>query len=207
MFDSDRPDAYERVYQELASRLAGVDWPAVGPAVGAATVKDGLEFSIFNLPVRVDASGVRVAGQTGLDTALRIICCHYVLRGGGGRLTGDWAAYRDFKDAAPFVTAYLRLVDESLGRSFSGRGPDLVRAASALGGFAVDDVPGDVALGFSALPRLPLRLTFYEADEDFPAEARVLFDGGADGFLDMECLAVTGYLLAELLRARAGPAL
>ncbi len=204
MFVSDRPDAYETVYEELTGRLAEVDWPAVGPGIGARVHQNGLDFSIFNLPVRVDASGVRVAGETGLETSLRIICCHYVLRGGGGRLKGEWAAYRDFKDAAPFVAAYRRLVDESLGRAFSGRGRDLVRAAANLGGLAVDDVPGDVALGFLALPRLPLRLTFYEADEDFGAEARVLFDRGAEDYLDVECLAVIAYLLAELLIA--GPA-
>jgi hypothetical protein len=205
MFDSDRPDAYEKVYQELIGRLAQVDWPAVGPRIGADVHDEGLDFFIFDHPVRVDASGVRRAGDPGQATAMRIICCHYVLRGRGGPPVGQWAAYRDFRDAAPFAAAYHRLVDESLGRAFSGRGGDLVRAAADLGGFAVDDVPGDVALGFTALPRVPLRLSFYEADEDFAAEARVLFDQGAEDFLDVECLAVTGYLLARLLIANLAP--
>jgi hypothetical protein len=205
MFDSDRPDVYEKVYQELVGRLAGTDWSRAAAGIGARVHGQGLEFSMFSHPVQVDASGVMVAVDSGLETAMRIVCCHYVLHGGGGRLAGEWVSYRDFKDSAPFFAAYHRLVDVALGRTFSGRGAELDRAARALGGFEVDDIPGDLAFGFTALPLVPLRLSFYEADEDFEAEARILFDRGADGFLDMECLAVTGYLLAELLAAEASP--
>ncbi len=205
MFDSERPEAYQRVYEQLIPRLATVDWPKTADGIGARADGHGLEFEIFTRPVRVDAGGVTPRGSADLPVAMQIICCHYVLQGGGGRLTGEWVSYRDFKDAAPFYAAYHRLVDVALGRTFSGRGPELVVAARSLDAWAVDDVPGDVALGFLALPRVPLRLSFYEADEDFEAEARVLFDRGADGFLDMECLAVTGYLLAELLAAAAAP--
>jgi len=205
MFDSERPEAYQRVYEQLIPRLEAVDWPETADGIGARADGEGLQFEIFTHPVRVDVGGVTARGPADLPVAMRIICGHYVLRGGGGRLEGEWVSYRDFKDEAPFYASYHRLVDVALGRTFSGRGPELLRAARALGAFTVDDIPGDVALGFLALPRVPLRLSFYEADEDFEAEARVLFDRGADGFLDMECLAVTGYLLAKLLAAEAVP--
>ncbi|MBU0516688.1 MAG: DUF3786 domain-containing protein [Proteobacteria bacterium] len=205
MFDSERPEAYRRVYHQLIPRLGEVDWPGVADDIGAVAGSDGTLFEIFNRPVRADAAGVTALGPGHLPVAMRIICCHYVLRGGGGRIKGEWVSYRDFKDAAPFFAADHRMVDVSLGRTFSGRGPELVRAGRSLGAFEADDIPGDPAFGFKALPRVPLRLSFYEADEDFEAEARVLFDRGADGFLDMECLAVTGYLLAELLLADVAP--
>jgi len=54
-------------------------------------------------------------------------------------------------------------------------------------------------LEIPALPKLPLMFTFYDADEDFPAEAKVLYDAAALDFLDLECLAVLGGILVEEL--------
>ncbi|MBW2086755.1 MAG: DUF3786 domain-containing protein, partial [Deltaproteobacteria bacterium] len=41
----------------------------------------------------------------------------------------------------------------------------------------------------------------YNADEEFPSSARILFDTSAPQFLDMECLAVLGMILADQLTA------
>ena len=55
---------------------------------------------------------------------------------------------------------------------------------------------------FAALPKLPLELRFYDADEEFPAEAKVLYDLTAPNFLDLECLAALAHILVlELERA------
>ena len=53
------------------------------------------------------------------------------------------------------------------------------------------------------LPKVPLMFTFYDEDADFPAEVKVFFDLLALKFLDLECLAVTGTLLASELENSA----
>ena len=57
---------------------------------------------------------------------------------------------------------------------------------------------------FRALPRVPLLLLFNDADEEFPAEARILFRANAERILDMECLAILGWLLSSKLIKQAG---
>jgi hypothetical protein len=47
---------------------------------------------------------------------------------------------------------------------------------------------------------VPLLLLFNDADEGFPAACSVLFERRAGGYLDMECLAMSGMLLAERLK-------
>ena len=65
----------------------------------------------------------------------------------------------------------------------------------------------DGAWVFEALPKIPMMLTFYEADDEFPAEARTFYDLTAPNFLDLECLAVLGLILVlELEAAGAGEA-
>ncbi|MDY6795006.1 MAG: DUF3786 domain-containing protein [Actinomycetota bacterium] len=50
------------------------------------------------------------------------------------------------------------------------------------------DLPGDMALAWDALPRVPLLVIFNEGNEEFPASARVLFDISAPGYLLTEDL-------------------
>jgi hypothetical protein len=61
----------------------------------------------------------------------------------------------------------------------------------------------DAAHAFQALPGLPLMITFNDADEDFPAEAKLFYDLTAPNFLDLECLAVRGLILVLELEAAA----
>ena len=92
---------------------------------------------------------------------------------------------------------------QRLAEGFAGRLANLREAAASLG--AEDLMPDqahDGAWRFMALPKLPLELRFYDADEEFPAEAKVLFDLTAPNFLDLECLAALAHILVlELERA------
>jgi hypothetical protein len=60
------------------------------------------------------------------------------------------------------------------------------------------------AARFEALRRVPLLLLFNDDDEDFPAQCTLLFQRRAEKFLDMECLAICGWLLADTLAEKAG---
>ena len=54
-----------------------------------------------------------------------------------------------------------------------------------------------------ALPKIPLLLAFYEADDDFAAEAKIFYDLTAPNFLDLECLAVLGLMVVQELERYA----
>ena len=48
---------------------------------------------------------------------------------------------------------------------------------------------------FKALPQIPVYLLFNDRDEEFPADATILFERKTGDFLDMECVAMIGILL------------
>ena len=80
------------------------------------------------------------------------------------------------------------------------QGPEESLSERALGGTAPDiDVSYQLAMRFDALPRVPVVLLFNDEDEEFPAEATILFERRAERFLDMECLAILGWMLADRL--------
>jgi hypothetical protein len=111
--------------------------------------------------------------------------------------------YRELPGGADFARTLSTLVDRRLAQGFAGRLDELKRAAARLGGEDLaPDQAHDGAWRFMALPNMPLELRFYDADEEFPAEAKVLYDLTAPNFLDLECLAALAHILVlELERA------
>jgi hypothetical protein len=58
---------------------------------------------------------------------------------------------------------------------------------------------------FKALPRVRIYLIFNDEDEDFPADCSLLFEKQAAQYLDMECLAMIGMVIAERLAGKDNP--
>ncbi|VVS93629.1 DUF3786 domain-containing protein [Desulfoluna spongiiphila] len=109
--------------------------------------------------------------------------------------------YKDFKDAAPYVGGFRNTASHPISTHFEGAVETLEKQCHALGGqpFATD-VSCELAFRFQALPRVPVVLLFNDADEDFPAQATLLFQQNASAYLDMECLAMVGSTLAARLK-------
>ena len=193
-------DNYELVYEELLRELADVDLPKVSADMGGLYHGDHLEIQFLGEFYRISNQGIWEVSDKVPRVAIRIVLCHYVLQAGQGNLTGEWMSYRDFKDSAFFISNFQANVEERIAQNFSGRASDLGRAARELDGEPFEDFQtGDVCYYFQALPKVPLLLVFYDKDADFRASCKVLFDKSAPTWLDMECLAVLGWILADLL--------
>ncbi len=202
MFRSDKPVNYEEVYGGLVERLARADYRHAMEHLGARDAGEWVALDAFGRTCLVGPEGVMAADGGPLDFTVRIVVAYDLLHGGLGELSGQWSAYRDFKDGAFFHASFSQIVETKIAGDFSGRLADLRAVAEKLGGKPLDaGLGGDFCCRFSALPRLPLALVFYDADEEFPSSARVLFDANAPLFLDMECLAVLGLILADQLAA------
>ncbi|MDD5641172.1 MAG: DUF3786 domain-containing protein [Syntrophales bacterium] len=200
IFPGQSPESLAPVIQDLTGRLTGVDFARLAGPLGA-------EFTSGNLLVSSFAHGYRVSGAGILDSGGRapapkhaIVLAYYVLEGGSAPLSGKWAAFRDFKEAAFFMPTFQEQVEQRIAREFQGRLELLKSCSQRLGG---RDYPalgtGDLCHLLPALPRVPLLLVFHDGDEEFPASATVLYDLHSTSYLNVECLGVLGAVLADLL--------
>jgi pimeloyl-ACP methyl ester carboxylesterase len=116
----------------------------------------------------------------------------------------DWVTYKDFRDATPFVEGFLNNAERPISRHFAGRLDDLRKACAELTGRPFQaGISADLVMKLDALPKVPVLLVFNDQDEDFPAHCALLFEKRAEKYLDMECLAITGWALSEWLKQRA----
>lgn len=196
-------DNYEGVYRNLLQRLENIDLPGAVTHLGGSLDGERLIMPLLGGPIRISAGGMWDDRGEEPDVSTRIVICHYLLRGGQGDISGQWVSYRDFRDSGFFIANFQVNVEERIARSFEGSPERLKRAAAQLAGRPEPGRSG-INFCFRLLPRIPALLLFYDRDEEFPADCKLLFDRSAPLWLDMECLAAAGWIIADRLIRAAG---
>jgi hypothetical protein len=204
---SEKAPVFEETLRNYLAQVARIDPAGIADTL-AITVEQGEAVIPFlGKTYRVSRAGVRDAsGAEPIHAVSTVLCRYLLLAPSRFPLSGeDWVSYKDFKDAAPFVGGFVNNSERAVARCFSGRLDRLVEAARQLqAGPPGLDLSYQFAGQVQALPRIPLLLLFNDEDEDFPAQCTLLFQQRAEKFLDMECLAIIGWLLADSLAQAAG---
>ena len=204
MFISERPDNYEIVYQGLVERLAGAELAGAAADLGLEWLGEEALVPCLGREYLVGPGGVRARDGRPAVFTHRIVLSYYLMHGGRGENAGRFVPYRELPGGQDFARSLSTVVEGRLSSCFGGRLDQLREAGRRLGAQPPpEQVGADAAFVIPALPRVPLLLTFYDADEDFAAEAKVLYDLTALNFLDLECLAALGLMLAQELEAAA----
>ena len=70
-----------------------------------------------------------------------------------------------------------------------------------LGGLEEESQMGKHLWKFIILPKIPLKIIFYDADEEFPVDIQIMLDKTALQFLEFECLAfMVGCFVRALIK-------
>jgi Domain of unknown function (DUF3786) len=203
----EQPSVFEKIHQDYLAQIANMDWAGLVDRLGVTAAGDTLVIPFFGAPYRVSRQDVFDTHGKRPHHAVNVILFKYLLLCPSNEPQGDdWVTYRHFKDAAPFVGGFLTNAERPISRAFEGRIAELSKACGALGGrpLAQMDFSVDLAMRFHALPKVPILLLFNDRDEDFPAKCSILFERRAEKYLDMECLAMLGWILADRLRKASG---
>ena len=102
------------------------------------------------------------------------------------RAFGEWLPFRSLKDASPFGPAFERTVTDVFARTFSGHTGELEHACLSLGGQKLSH--SDAGFELPAFACIPVRFLFWDGDDEFPAQANILFDKNAVDFIHVESL-------------------
>jgi hypothetical protein len=196
---------FEQTCRRYLSEVAKIDFGRIEAGLGIRLRQGGAVIPLLETEYLVSREVITDPAGRLASAAVCVILCRYLLLCPAAVPPGlEWVSFRDFRDAAPLIASFANTVEGAIARGFAGRAAELRQAAEALGGRPPAELYRyDVSLVIPALPRVPLLLLFNDADEGFPAACSVLFERRAGGYLDMECLAMAGMLLAERLKKPA----
>ena len=200
-------DALKKIYRDYLTRISKLDLRNKAETLGVQGTAENVIIPLFGDTYNVSQRGIVNSSGSEPVHAIKIVLCQYLLLEPASRSNDvSWVSYKDFKDAAPFAGAFHRNVEKRIANKFSGNVAELKEACVLLGGYPPSVLKWDYDLGFmfEALPSVPIMLLFNDADEIFPAQCVTLFEYRAKTFLDMESLAITGWLMADYLDGFSG---
>ena len=98
--------------------------------------------------------------------------------------SGNLVAFRQVKRVYPFEAAYRRTIISRLQELFAGKTEALRKACEVLGGTLLPQ--GDVGYVLPVFPFLNIAVLFWDKDEEFEAQANMLFDSEITEFMHEE---------------------
>lgn len=173
--------------------LAGRD--PVEIAANAAVEFDGTAFRFFSLGKQITVTYPDYRITPKLHHWHHLIILHYLNLADGSPLSGQWITFAQQRDGMVRGGGFDRRAEVWLARLQYEK---VVQRCREMGGQELDS-SADLSVKLPFLPRYPVMLNFWKADEDFPASGRLLLDGSAEHYLTIEDAVTVGDLILELL--------
>lgn len=198
-----RSEVFARTYEEYLRQISQIDFLAKANILGLERDNGALIIPVYNRLYKFDSNGITTRDHKELSAALRVMICKYILTCPMEPIAmgNTLQAYREFKDAAPLVSHFVTNTSMLLEATFSGKLLTLRERCLEIGGEIQKTEVYDLSFRFYAFPRIPVLVNFNDSDELFPAACSILYNSSAPNYLDMECLSMTGTLLAAILTA------
>lgn len=196
---------FEKHYRDYIERLEYLDFDAIAWKLGGRVHKTSqgkaLELTFLGRSYEISPQGIRnrAGEKPGYDICI-ILCRHLLMCPQILPQNHSWVNFRDLKDSGPLTVYFRNNVEMAIAQRFTKKLPELQHSLAALKGYAPDlNARYDLAVQVDALPKIPLLVLFNDADEGFPPECSILFEGHVETFLDAECIAMVGSCLSARL--------
>lgn len=171
--------------------------------LGGVMEADALLMTLFRRTYSISEAGVFDADGEKAPFDVTIILSKYVLMCPDVMpQKGGWVHYRELKNTGPLTAYWHNHVERDLVDAFTGKFQALEASVEALSAEPAQDPAGDIDTIIEALPRIPLRLVFNDADDEFPASCTALLDRTVETFIDGESLAVLGAIFTSRLKEK-----
>ncbi len=129
------------------------------------------EYQVFPLSGRIERI---TANNAEPHEYFAVFVLNYLLHVKEVPLRLQWISVSDIPGGATFFRGPHEIPTKLIIEKFPEGGDDLAKVCKKLGGVPLE--MADMAFRFTITPRIPVALLFWRGDEDFAAEARVLFD-------------------------------
>ena len=203
-------EGFEKALQFLRGEILKWDFGAIAESLGAEFSELGgvqtLRFSYFGETVSVSQEDILLESGDSLGPYDKILLYNYVI-GGARDPSGKWVGMETLPNSVSKIKSLRAHCEGPLAEKFAGRMSRLPEAISGIGrSIELKDEQVDFAAEFPILPRLSIRVLWWDEDasEGFAARVKFLFDRKVLDTLDLESLLFTCEQLTDRLLEAAG---
>jgi hypothetical protein len=175
----------------LVAARSGISHSTIGPDRVELQVPFWDDVCILPFP---KLTGCNSRGKP-LSDFQQALLLYYLVTADGAPLTGKWVSFADLPDGRMYNTAFQGYSGNEIVKRFGLDLDTFTSACSKAGGNFVEI--GSASFIFQALPRVPLMVTYWLGDEDFPSSCKILFDESASHYLPIDACAILGSMLTR----------
>ena len=195
----------EKIYSDLLQQLSKEDLDYKAAVKDVPVQSDGkILMESFARSYLISHEGVTACDAGPVSFQQKFGVVSYLLSDGAGELAFDFVPFGHLGGFNIGREQHaVKSLKEPILKKFGDNYKLFAQAALKIGGIEKEnDNSGKHVWLFYAFPKLPIQLTFYEHDEEFPADVQVLFDNKALDFLGLKCLGfLPSYFTKTLLDA------
>jgi hypothetical protein len=192
---------YDSIYLGLITKLSECDFQASAERLGLEYVDGGIQVCFLKREYRITLDGVEPLDGQPVNVNNRSVLLYYLLSKGTGDPENSYVLFESIPRMISGLDLQNRLMSSPLERKFGNDYVKLTEAAVKLGGIEEDSQSGKHSWKFQVLPKIPLKIVFYEADDEFPANIQIMLDKTSIRFLEFECLAfMVGCFIRALIK-------
>ncbi|MBI5846936.1 MAG: DUF3786 domain-containing protein [Nitrospirae bacterium] len=197
---------YEQVSADLEKEALKIDFREAAEAVGgeyqSCDNREVIRLRMLTRDYELHKDGLFMDDEYCSDAWTKIIVYDYLRRQGRKPLAGEWISLGNFPHTASHVKAFQANAERNVIETFKNDLDGLKQRCLEIGGTEIgSSIKADYTVCFDLLPRVPLYLSFWQADEEFDPDCKIQFDSAAEDHIDIEYLA---YLLELFVKELTG---
>jgi hypothetical protein len=199
------PDLIDRMYFQQLSALEPVE-----VCTRARCAYDGTDryytVAVWDQDYRVYPHLMKIEpagdGSERLHPYFDLFIVHYLLRAKAIEPAGQWISEKDIPGGATFFRGPHAIPTECISNRFGNDLPAFKRRCQQLRGLPL--ALADAAYIFAIAPRISVAALYWRGDEEFPAEAGILFDRTIAQHLATDIVFAVAVGICERLGAASG---
>ena len=131
----------------------------------------GEDYLVKPSSLKITRLGLRSAE---IDDLFGLFIVYYLLKCKDLEIEHNWISEKDMPGGVTFFRGPHAIPTELITNKYSGLIKEFNQRCRLLNGQTLD--MADSACSFSITPRIPIAVLLWDGDDDFPAEAKILFD-------------------------------
>ncbi|KLU61142.1 hypothetical protein CEB3_c27120 [Peptococcaceae bacterium CEB3] len=198
---------YSAALESALAQFRAASLEQIGKYSGYTLADDRIEVDFLGHKSEVEHPSGRFypepAPEGDLPIFARILILHYLSRSSPVQEQGRLISYKEIPGGSIYIQPFTNRAIRPVVQAFGDKPQALLEAGLRLGGRAA--AYGDAAVTIPVFPRIPVTLVIWGGDDEFPANANILFDASAAHILPAEDYAVmAGFVAATLQKMPQG---
>jgi hypothetical protein len=192
-------ETYAAAYRQASEQVRSRKPEEICARSGARLGRQALELTYFGGELNIRLPSLAMSAPK-LHQEEQILILHYLLGQESPPGRGEYVSFKMLPGGMFYYPSFRQRALNPLLRHFAAAPERLLAAAALLGGRP--EKLGDAAVRLPLFPLLDMKVVLYREDEEFPAEANMLFNDDIVRFLTLEDIAILGSLAsARLIRS------